>query len=141
MIESFNISMDACESRGAVQRGLWGELVYFHRGLRSIDSRAVDCRADMYALGVTLFHAVVGEPPFPLTNRQRALELHRTAALPRPSSPVPGIPEGLERVILRLTEKSAARRYGSYEGLLHELHALAGECPRVETPPDVLGGR
>jgi serine/threonine-protein kinase len=93
---------------------------------QSIDSRAVDCRADMYSLGVTLFHAVVGEPPFPLTNRQRVLELHRTAALPRPSSLVSGIPEGLERIILRLTEKTPARRYESYDELLRALRTLVG---------------
>lgn len=91
---------------------------------QAIDSRAVDCRADLYSLGVTLFHAAVGEPPFPLADRRRVLELHRTASPPRPSSLVPGLPLGLERLILRLMAKSASQRYQTYEALLVDLRLL-----------------
>ena len=91
---------------------------------QAIDSRAIDCRADMYSLGVTLFHAAVGEPPFPLGDRQRVLELHRTATPPKPSSLVPGFPSNLERFILRLMAKSASQRYESYEALLRDLRAI-----------------
>lgn len=91
---------------------------------QALDPSAADCRADMYSLGVTLFHAAVGEPPFPLSDRARVLELHRTAVPQRPSSLVRGFSAGLERVILRLMAKSPSGRYESYDALLGDLRAV-----------------
>lgn len=92
---------------------------------QAADARTADWRADLYSLGVTLFHAAVGEPPFPLGDRRRLMELHRSAVPPRPSERAPGVPVSLESVIVRLLAKDPRQRYASYDALLDALRAAA----------------
>ena len=83
----------------------------------------------MYGLGVTLYHAIVGEPPFPLKDRKRAMELHLTTAPPRPSERLPGCPAPVERLLLKMLAKRPDERHRSYEELLAELHTVANGLP------------
>lgn len=91
---------------------------------QSLNATKVDFRADMYALGVTLFHALIGSPPFPTSDRVRTLELHRTAPPPRPSDLLRGTPPALEAVLLKLLAKQPQDRYGSWEALIAALKAV-----------------
>lgn len=96
---------------------------------QAVDSRKVDFRADIYALGVTLYHAALGEPPFPLKDRERSIELHRSAAVPRPSERVPGFPTMVERILLQMLAKSPHDRQSSYGALLEQLQQASADFP------------
>jgi serine/threonine-protein kinase len=78
----------------------------------------------MYALGVTLFHALIGSPPFPTSDRARTLELHRTAAPPRPGDLLRGVPVQLENLLMRMLSKLPTERHPSYAALIAELRAI-----------------
>jgi serine/threonine-protein kinase len=84
----------------------------------------VDFRADVYGLGVTLYHAAVGQPPFPLDDKRHVLVLHRTEPVPPPQQVRPGVPEGLSRLLLWMLAKDPAKRPSSYEMLMAELKGL-----------------
>jgi serine/threonine protein kinase len=90
---------------------------------------SVDFRADIYALGATLYHAAVGLPPFPLDDPDRCITLHRTALPPDPQSIRPGIPSGFSRLLMRMLAKSPAERPASYAQLSDELEAVLAELP------------
>jgi tetratricopeptide (TPR) repeat protein len=67
----------------------------------------VDHRADLYALGVTLFELVTGSVPFKdgdITHH------HRHTMAPDPRSLEPDVPEPLAKLILKLMEKSPDMR-------------------------------
>ncbi|MBI4575540.1 MAG: tetratricopeptide repeat protein [Planctomycetes bacterium] len=93
----------------------------------------VDCRADLYALGVVLYQVVTGRLPF---EGNSAVDVAR-AQVRRPPSPpravTPGVDEALEAVILRLLAKDPADRYGSANELLLDLDRLRGTHHPLET--------
>jgi hypothetical protein len=84
---------------------------------------AIDFRADIYALGATLFHLIAGKPPFKAESADELASLHATAA--RPGLPRRGQPRTQIGAIDALcTKMMAARpedRFASYDDLLRAL--------------------
>ena len=75
----------------------------------------IDERADVYAIAVMLFQAIVGRPPFSARSPLAVVSLHLTAPPPRPSELRPdlGIFPPLESLILRGLAKDRAERPSS----------------------------
>jgi hypothetical protein len=86
----------------------------------------VDHRADLYALGATLYELATGRPPFRSQGDDPLELLHaHLALLPVPPEEiVPDLPGALSLIILRLLEKEPDRRYQSAQGLRHDLAQL-----------------
>ncbi|HJZ58155.1 MAG TPA: protein kinase, partial [Gemmataceae bacterium] len=78
---------------------------------QAVDSRAVDHRADQYALGATLYFLLAGHPPFPETDVSRKLH-HKQNTDPIPLHQLrPDVPPGLSAAIGRLLARSPAARF------------------------------
>src|SRR3569833_1811712 len=88
-----------------------GTLEYLAPELTGRTGRAVDQRADLYALGATLYELAVGGPPFGSGDLLRLTHDH-LARVPVPPVEVGrGVPVGLAEVILHLLEKEPDNRY------------------------------
>ena len=70
---------------------------------------ALDRRADIYALGATLYHLAAGRPPFGGTTAAKLLG-HQLQTAP-PLHTVCRVPEGMAAVVSRMMEKEPADRY------------------------------
>ena len=79
---------------------------------------------DLYALGIMAYEIFTGAVPFIHEDLVPLLLLHVNQKPVSPREKNPGVPEELERVILRLLEKSPANRYASARALLEELRAI-----------------
>jgi hypothetical protein len=83
--------------------------------------QALDGRADLYSLGVTLFRAATGKLPFSGDDWYEIARQHVEDKPPKPRSINPGLSRDLEGIILRCLEKKADDRYDSGESLAHDL--------------------
>jgi serine/threonine protein kinase len=86
-------------------------------------------QSDLYALGILFFEMLTGQLPFRSNDRDTLLEMQRTAVAPRPSSIRKDCHPVAERILLRLLEKDARRRYRDGHHLLEELKALQRSLP------------
>jgi serine/threonine protein kinase len=108
----------------------------------------VDARADVYSVGVMLYHALAGKRPFSgsdMGSRLRAILFEPAAPL---SSHRSDVPPALVRVIERALEKDPARRFASAEEMQAALmqhvpgasppSTLASRAPSIQAAPETL---
>jgi serine/threonine protein kinase/WD40 repeat protein/Tfp pilus assembly protein PilF len=87
-----------------------------------------DARADVYALGLTLYELLVLGPAFAERDRLRLIEQIRDQEPARPRVRDPSIPRDLEIIVLKAIRKDPRRRYQSADELAEDLRRfLAGE--------------
>ncbi|MGH7144313.1 MAG: protein kinase domain-containing protein [Planctomycetota bacterium] len=91
---------------------------------QSIPGSVVDYRADIYALGITLYHLIAGVPPFPGRDPAEIIFAHRNQPPPPLSQYVANLPGGLWAIISRMIEKSPNDRPDSYTEILQGLAAF-----------------
>ena len=93
---------------------------------------AIDLRADIYALGATLYHLVSGRPPFQADSVDELITLHATAArppTPRGANPRTAI-AAIEALIARMMAPSPADRFASYDELLQAIEQASVQHTR-----------
>jgi serine/threonine protein kinase len=73
----------------------------------------VDARADVYALGCVLFHALTGSVPFPERNDLAKLFAHATVPPPAARELAPNLPAAFDAVLTRAMAKDPCDRYPS----------------------------
>jgi serine/threonine protein kinase len=97
----------------------------------------VDHRVDIYATGVLLYCALVGEYPFDGPHATAIITAHmtRTAQAFSAAAPDAAIPSGLEAIVFKCLEKQPGQRYPSMEALIADLRVF-----EVNSPIGVMSG-
>jgi hypothetical protein len=95
---------------------------------------ALDGRADIYSLGVTLYKAATGTLPFTGDDWYEIARQHVEDKPARPRSRNPHLSRGIERVILKCLEKDPADRYQTGEALAQDLANLLHDQANAGTP-------
>ena len=85
----------------------------------------LDGRSDIYSLGAVAYYLLTGRPPFQANGRTAVLIAHARDPVEPPSRVRPGIPEDLERVVLRCLAKPPDQRFPDAEALEQALGACA----------------
>ncbi|WP_066376440.1 serine/threonine-protein kinase [Herbidospora mongoliensis] len=75
-----------------------------------LEGHEVDHRADLYALGATLYHLLTGQPVFPATDLRVLAYMHATKTPAPPSALRPGISPDVDGLITALLAKAPDER-------------------------------
>jgi len=99
------------------------------------NSHAVDIRADIYALGASMYFMLAGHPAFPNGTVSQKLLWHRTKD-PTPIRQIrPEVPEGLAAIVEKMMRKDPAARYQTPAEVAIALEKYLPE--EVELPPAI----
>jgi serine/threonine protein kinase len=93
------------------------------------DSSRVDTRADLYALGATLYFLIAGHPPYPGKDIRRKLEAKQTEDPPSLEVLRPDVPREFAAVVARLMARDPGERYPSPATTVAALHPWATPGP------------
>jgi predicted ATPase/signal transduction histidine kinase len=116
-----------------------GTLAYLAPEQTGRTGRSVDQRADLYALGATLYEWATGEPPFGSGDPLR-LTYDHLARVPVPPAEVnPAVPGLLSEIIMHLLEKEPDHRYQTADGVIYDLERLRDAQARPAAAPIRIG--
>ena len=93
----------------------------------------IDYRTDIYSLGVVMYEMLTGKLPFEGETALQIVMQHLNTVPLVPSELVPGIPKGLDEIVMHAMCANISRRYASAEELYTDLE-------RVKGNPDVRFG-
>ena len=133
--EPFLMDMGIAQFIGDVRKGkeehIFGSP--FYMSPEQATGSRLDWSSDMYSLGATLYHMIVGLPPYDAPEVMDIIEMHVSAPFPEPTQRNPNItlsPRTVE-ILRRMMAKKSEGRYDSWSGF-HEAvaEALNGKKPK-----------
>ncbi len=93
---------------------------------QATNAAGVDHRADIYALGCTLYVLLTGRPPFDGASAMEVITKHRTEPVIRPEVIVKRIPPALSEITLKMVAKKPADRYANMGEVIKALEGYLG---------------
>jgi serine/threonine protein kinase len=99
-----------------------------------IRGERIDRRTDVYALGCVVFHALTGDAPFPMQEREAKMWAHLSEPPPAPSAK-PEVPAACDAVVARAMAKQPEERFESAGALAKALDAALFEGTTVAERP------
>jgi serine/threonine protein kinase len=129
----FALAASAAETRPAFTHHseMVGTLAYLAPEQTGRTGRPVDQRADLYAVGATLYEFATGGPPFGTGDPLRLIHDHLARVPVPPDKLNPAIPRALSEIILHLLEKEPDHRYQTADGVVYDLERLRNGHPRA----------
>jgi len=128
----FGVAKAAMRSQSTRDGQMKGKLSYMSP--EQLNGKPVDRRTDLFAAGVVLWEALTGKRLFDGADAGEIFAKLLTSEIPRPSTLTEGIPETLDKVVMKALERDPDRRYQTARQFAIELEASA-----VPSTPRAVG--
>src|SRR2546429_1643024 len=89
-----------------------------------LKGQPIDTRSDLFSFGVMLYECAAGKPPFTGGSKIEISSKVLQVDPRKPSEVNPGIPKGLEKIILKAMAKDPNDRYQNADEILRDLREL-----------------
>ncbi len=98
---------------------------------QAMNAKYADARSDIYALGATLYHLLVGEVPFPGANSLEIVDKKAIGTFTPASEANPDVPRALDIVLAKMLAREPRHRYQTVSELIVDLERsnLAAALP------------
>ena len=116
-LADFGIASDA-EGDGITQTGVALGTPAYMPPEQFEDSSKVDCRADIYALGIMLYEMVTGTKPYPGNFSMDTLKVIKKGKYIPPRKIDKDIPKNISKLIQKMIKPSPKKRYQSVDGII-----------------------
>ncbi|MDZ7264679.1 MAG: protein kinase, partial [candidate division KSB1 bacterium] len=98
---------------------LSGKLPYM--APEQLNGGAIDRRTDLFSLGTLFYEMLTGTRMFPLTDPEETVELIKRARMDTALLEQHGVPETIQRILLKMTQRDPEQRYHGANGVYLDL--------------------
>ncbi|WP_437226626.1 protein kinase domain-containing protein [Planctomicrobium sp. SH661] len=103
---------------------------------QALDARNVDVRSDIYSLGCTLYHMLIGTPPYPTGTMFEKVMNHHRPVPPNPSEKNRHVSPQLAKIVQKMMAANPDERYATPDDLIDDLVSVAVSMGLQPTVPD-----
>jgi serine/threonine protein kinase len=133
MLTDFGIAKIVSAATSSASGGLSGTPAYMSP--EAGRGGAMDVRSDIYSLGVVLYEMVTGRVPFDADTPFAVVIKHMNEPLPLPHVLYAGVPDAVERVVLKALAKAPEDRYQTAEEMVQAVHQAVLESQPAPAQP------
>lgn len=106
---------------------LVGTLAYMAPEQTGRMNRSVDCRSDLYALGVTFYEMLTGSLPFAADDPMELVHCHIARRPVPPHMQFAEIPQTVSAIVMKLLAKTMEERYQTAQGVEEDLRKCVAQ--------------
>ena len=121
-VTDFGIAKVADSQTVTNSNKIMGSVHYFSP--EQAKGRFVDCRTDIYSLGIVMYEMVTGQVPFSADSSISVAMMHVQEPVIPPKEIIKDIPENINQAILKALEKEPINRYQTAKEMLDILNAI-----------------
>lgn len=103
----------------------------YYMSPEQIRSEEVTNRSDIYSIGCTAYEMIIGEPPFDFPSEYEVMDAHLKKNAPRVTEKMSGVPETVDKILLRALEKNPLNRYNTCEEMFNQVQELDNQVAKL----------
>jgi serine/threonine protein kinase len=118
-VVDFGLALTPETAEAATAGEIWGTPYYVSP--ERLEGKVEDFRSDMYSLGISLYHALAGRPPFDASTAELVAAKHLSDTPLPLKTYAPTVTDQTTYAISRAMARQPAARFGSYNEMIEQL--------------------